>query len=100
MWLFRSWGEGYAGRCKRGEAGQGLKNEVGLAGEPEACVLEVREHRFGRLDAFVGQFVRVVWRGGLIEATAGAVVLMGGASVCWDAQRQCAVQRVRRTKAR
>src|SRR3982074_2433547 len=29
------------------EAGMGLKNEISLAGKPEACVFEVRKHRFG-----------------------------------------------------
>ena len=31
---------------ERGEIGMGLKNEIGLPGEPEARVLEMREHGF------------------------------------------------------
>src|SRR6202166_3962848 len=42
---------------ERAEVGMRLKNEVGLTGEPEARVLEMREHRF---------YALVYWRVGRI----------------------------------
>src|ERR1700680_396674 len=38
----------------RVKVGVGLKNEVGLTGEPEPSVMEVREHRFRTLPRGVG----------------------------------------------
>src|ERR1700679_4013091 len=48
-----------------------LENKIGLAGKPVTAARKVRKDRFGRLDAFVGRFVRVVWRGGLIRSHGG-----------------------------
>jgi len=51
--------------------GMRLEYKIGLAGKPVTAVRKVRKDRFGRLDAFVGRFVRVVWRGGLIRSHGG-----------------------------
>ncbi len=52
----------------RVKVGMGLKNEVGLAGEPEARVLEMREHRFWAL---------VRWRVGADRGRLGSPLAAG-----------------------
>src|ERR1035438_2578299 len=49
------WAEAVRPAVERAKIGMSLENEVGLTGEPEACALDVRQHRFG---AVIGGGIR------------------------------------------